>query len=144
MKPTIHSILVTILVLIGLPESVSANKFKMINSGDGLPGNTITSIVQDANGYLWFGTSNGLCRYDGVSFTTYRNDPSDNQSLAANIIVDIQADSKGIFMAMNYGIDYYSFEDGTFHHCQKLVAGKHKAINKAILSMTTLDVPVRR
>ena len=139
MKPTIHSILVTILVLIGLPERVSANKFKMINSGDGLPGNTITSIVQDANGYLWFGTSNGLCRYDGVSFTTYRNDPSDNQSLAANIIVDIQADSKGIFMAMNYGIDYYSFEDGTFHHCQKLVAGKHKAINKAILSMTTLD-----
>jgi len=35
---------------------------------DGLPQNSVTSIVQSANGYLWLGTWGGLARFDGISF----------------------------------------------------------------------------
>ncbi len=38
---------------------------------DGLPGMTITTILQDQNGYMWIGTYDGLVRFDGVEFTTY-------------------------------------------------------------------------
>ena len=38
---------------------------------DGLPSNTITAIFQDSKGYLWVGTNNGLCRYDGNEFKIF-------------------------------------------------------------------------
>ncbi len=44
---------------------------KRISTIDGLTCNTISDIVQDKFGYIWMGTSNGLCRYDGYSFVNY-------------------------------------------------------------------------
>ena len=38
---------------------------------DGLPNNSILSLHQDRKGFLWIGTFNGLCRYDGREFKTY-------------------------------------------------------------------------
>jgi len=38
---------------------------------DGLPENSATAMVQDRDGYLWFGTFRGLVRFDGVEFTRY-------------------------------------------------------------------------
>ena len=38
---------------------------------DGLPGMTITTVIQDKKGYIWIGTYDGLVRFDGVEFTTY-------------------------------------------------------------------------
>ena len=44
---------------------------RVITTTDGLPTNRINDVVQDRDGYLWFGTSNGLCRYDGYSFLVF-------------------------------------------------------------------------
>lgn len=48
------------------------------NSQDGIPGNTITDIVQSSDGYIYFGTYGGLVRFDGLNFTVmnqaYNND----------------------------------------------------------------------
>src|SRR4051812_16376549 len=38
---------------------------------DGLPGNSVTAMVQTPDGYLWFGTFNGLVRFDGVKFKVF-------------------------------------------------------------------------
>src|SRR5579872_5653241 len=43
------------------------------NSKDGLPQNTILSIVQTQDGYLWLGTEEGLARFNGTQFTTFWN-----------------------------------------------------------------------
>lgn len=43
---------------------------RSITTRDGLPSNRVNDMVQDATGYVWLGTSNGLCRYDGYSFMT--------------------------------------------------------------------------
>jgi ligand-binding sensor domain-containing protein len=41
---------------------------RSITTRDGLPSNRINDMIQDKTGYIWLGTSNGLCRYDGYSF----------------------------------------------------------------------------
>ena len=40
---------------------------------DGLPTNTVRSITQDKDGFIWMGTDNGLCRYDGYNVLPYHN-----------------------------------------------------------------------
>ena len=41
---------------------------------NGLPQNTIISIIQTSDGYMWFGTLEGLARFDGMTFTTFKKD----------------------------------------------------------------------
>ena len=46
---------------------------RTITTNNGLPNNAVRGIVQDKNGFLWFGTDNGLCRYDGYRVQTFSN-----------------------------------------------------------------------
>lgn len=59
----------------------------------GLPQAAATSIAQDKNGFVWVGTQDGLTRFDGRSFLTYRQD--DHPGLANNAITQLQFDSHG-------------------------------------------------
>ena len=52
----------------------------------GLSQTTVNAIFQDQQGFIWLGTSDGLNRYDGYSFTVYKNDPNDPNSLTGNQI----------------------------------------------------------
>lgn len=61
---------------------------------DGLPHNTITALYQDVTGYLWIGTSNGLCRYDGIDFTTV-NIPLKGGGHWSQVIETIYQDESG-------------------------------------------------
>lgn len=63
------------------------------NIEDGISQQTITSITKDRKGYMWFTTWNGICRFDGHSFITYRIQPGDSNDLATNRIDDIKIDS---------------------------------------------------
>ncbi len=65
-------------------------KVKVLNTSDGLPSNSISSILFDGN-IAWLGTLNGISRYDGKKFTNYSTD----DGLAGNTIFAIAKDSKG-------------------------------------------------
>ncbi len=54
-------------------EDHSASLARTITTNNGLPNNAVRGIVQDKNGFLWFGTDNGLCRYDGYGVQTFYN-----------------------------------------------------------------------
>jgi signal transduction histidine kinase/ligand-binding sensor domain-containing protein/DNA-binding response OmpR family regulator len=56
--------------------------FEHLTIGDGLPENSVMSILQDHLGYLWLGTQNGLVRYDGYEMKVYQPDPDDSLSLS--------------------------------------------------------------
>jgi PAS domain S-box-containing protein len=57
---------------------------------DGLPENSATSMVQTPDGYLWFGTFNGLVRFDGLKFTVF--DPSNTPQLPAPGVITLHVD----------------------------------------------------
>jgi ligand-binding sensor domain-containing protein len=59
----------------------------------GLPHNAVTAVLQTWDGYLWIGTSNGLARFDGVRFTTFRS--PDTPGLRSNRILCLLEDSYG-------------------------------------------------
>jgi signal transduction histidine kinase/ligand-binding sensor domain-containing protein len=60
---------------------------------DGLPQDAIIAIVQDSVGYIWFGTQEGLVRFDGVGFTVF--DSRNTDALRGNFIHGLFADSRG-------------------------------------------------
>ena len=61
-------------------------KFEHLTVQDGLSDNRVFSIIQDNKGFIWFGTYDGLNRYDGYRFKIYRNNPNDSLGLSANRI----------------------------------------------------------
>ena len=69
--------------------------FKQFTDADGLSQSTIFSMIQDQEGYLWFGTIDGLNRYDGYEFRVYVNDPSDAMSISDNFISALYEDKDG-------------------------------------------------
>ncbi|GEP93551.1 Two component regulator propeller [Chitinophaga terrae (ex Kim and Jung 2007)] len=61
----------------------------------GLSNNFVRCIYQDRNGFMWFGTYDGLNRYDGYEFKIFRNNFKNNRSLINNWINAISEDAQG-------------------------------------------------
>ncbi len=71
-------------------------RFDKISIEQGLSQSSVISICQDHWGFLWFGTYEGLNRYDGYQFKIYKNDPIDSASLSNNVIKVIYEDHLNI------------------------------------------------
>ena len=69
--------------------------FKNITIEDGLSQSTVETMIQDSKGYLWFGTNDGLNRYNGYEFKVYKNNKNSENSLVSNYIIDIKEDPQG-------------------------------------------------
>lgn len=61
-------------------------RFNHLTVQDGLSQSAVTVIFQDKHGFMWFGTQDGLNRYDGYNFKIFKNIPSDSTSLTDNFI----------------------------------------------------------
>jgi len=72
-------------------------KFSQISLKQGLSQNSIFSIIQDHNGFLWFATEDGLNMYDGYSFKVYKNDLKNSTSISENWITVLCQDRNGTF-----------------------------------------------
>ncbi|OCX51813.1 hypothetical protein BEL04_17530 [Mucilaginibacter sp. PPCGB 2223] len=68
-------------------------KFEHLNTENGLSQNTITGIVKDKYGFMWFGTWAGLCRYDGYRFKVYHYEQGNPRSVINNRIMNISKDA---------------------------------------------------
>lgn len=68
--------------------------FRHIKSEKGLSNSTIETIVQDYRGFLWFGTRDGLNRYDGSRMITYRNNSTDSNSISDSYITSLFEDKQ--------------------------------------------------
>ena len=77
-------------------------KFERITREDGLSQGTISCIVQDSLGFMWFCTADGLNRYDGYGFTIYRHDPDDPESLGPGEIWAAYEDREGMLWVWKY------------------------------------------
>jgi ligand-binding sensor domain-containing protein/signal transduction histidine kinase/DNA-binding response OmpR family regulator len=83
--------------------------FKHYSVESGLSNNSVVCSLQDKNGFLWFGTINGLNRFDGYSFKIFRHDPEDSISIGSNFIRCLYEDRYGcIWAGTNRGIYVYN------------------------------------
>jgi len=71
-------------------------RFERIGIEDGLSHSAVWKILQDSEGYMWFGTQDGLNRYDGYNFAVYRHDPNDPQSLRDDYVSSMYEDRSGV------------------------------------------------
>ena len=71
-------------------------KFKHFSLTEGLSQSSVLCILQDRNGFFWFGTRDGLNKYDGHTFTTYRHNSQDSNSLSNSFIKSLFEDETGI------------------------------------------------
>lgn len=78
-------------------------KFKQIGISQGLSHATVSAIGQDGDGYMWIATPDGLNRYDGYSFRTYRHEASKQNSLADNAVKRIAFDDGGTMWVSGNG-----------------------------------------
>lgn len=77
--------------------------FTHLTIADGISQNTVRSIIQDSQGFLWIGTSDGLNRYDGYNFKIYRQDVDDPSTISNNHIEALYEDSDGELWIGTYG-----------------------------------------
>jgi two-component system, sensor histidine kinase ChiS len=71
-------------------------KFARLSIEQGLSQNTVLCALQDRQGFMWFGTQDGLNRFDGYGFTVYRHDETDPGSLRDNYILSLYEDRAGV------------------------------------------------
>jgi len=70
-------------------------KFDRINVQDGISQNTVNCLLKDSSGFMWFGTEDGLNRYDGFKFQVYKHSNKDPKSISGNHIYCIMEDRHG-------------------------------------------------
>lgn len=89
------------------PEVTIVPQYLSVTTG--LSSATVQSIHQDSYGLLWIGTGNGLQRYDGHRFVTYRNVSGNPASLAHNLVWGVMEDAAGtIWVSTERGISRYN------------------------------------
>lgn len=79
---------------------------------DGLPMNSVISIAQTPDGYLWLGTETGLARFDGIDFDVFSHE--NTPALLNDLILSLQADRKGVLWIGTRGGGITRYQNGNF------------------------------
>ena len=92
-------------------------QFDHISTRNGLSDQEVISICQDRYGYIWFGTLNGLNKFDGYSFQVFRNTPGDSLSLSSNLVECMTEDPFGnLWIGTDRGLNRYDRKKNSFQH----------------------------
>lgn len=109
-----------LLLLAGTGTSFAQDyKFSHLDVEQGLSQSVVNCIMQDQQGFMWFGTQEGLNRYDGYTFKVYKRDPKDSNSLANNFIYTIYQSTDGLIWVGTNGGGLDEFDPVTerfVHH----------------------------
>lgn len=103
-------LVILILCFSFLKFAAQSYRFKHITSEQGLSTNFVTTILQDEKGFMWFGTQEGLCRYDGYQITVYKGDPGKANALSSSNIKSLyqHTDNKIFVGTQNDGLNIYN------------------------------------
>jgi two-component sensor histidine kinase/ligand-binding sensor domain-containing protein len=116
------TIIIIILIFLGLQADVYAQegdiKFETITVNQGLSQSSIFSIIQDRQGFIWFGTQHGLNKYDGYNCVIYKYNKFDPYSLSDIFITSIYEDKSGIIWigTDSGGLNKFNPETESFTH----------------------------
>ncbi len=109
-------IFILLILIFCLTNSASEKYiFSNLSLKNGLSQLTVLSIHQDKQGFMWFGTRNGLNKYDGYNFEIFLNKPGDSTSISNNHILCIAEDKSGyLWIGTNEGLNRLDVTTNTF------------------------------
>lgn len=81
--------------------------FRNYRVENGLSNNSVHAILQDSSGFMWFGTKDGLNRFDGYTFKVFRGNPDDSSSIGSNIIQTLYEDNGEMWVGTDKGLYEY-------------------------------------
>jgi len=122
MRKTIISLLLAIFAATSFMAAKTGSIVRNITMTDGLKSNTVRNIVEDKYGFIWFGTDNGLCRFDGLQTTAF--EIPDNG--IDQFIVALQSIEEGIIAGTSNGAYLLSFDTEKF---TKIALDENKLIS---------------
>ena len=98
---------------IAIPQSQF--RFRHITTNEGLSQNSVHAVFQDKEGFLWFGTQDGLNRFDGISFKVFKHSNSDSTSISDSYILSITEDSSNnLWIGTRNGANRFNKKTETF------------------------------
>ena len=91
-------------------------RFKHLGTDLGLSQSNVLCILQDSRGFMWFGTRDGLNKYDGYKFTVYKNKISDKNTISNNFIQSIKEGKNGCLWIATWGggLNRYDLQKNQF------------------------------
>ncbi|MBI3189471.1 MAG: hypothetical protein HYZ33_02365, partial [Ignavibacteriales bacterium] len=124
-----------LLMLYGSLSAQEHIRFERITVNEGLPQNTVRSIIQDHEGYMWFATQQGLARYDGYGFKLYQHEPFEVHSIASSQLNCVFEDANGTLWigTERDGLDKFDRARGTFTHF------KHETTNPSSINSNEIQ-----
>ncbi len=130
----------------GWPGDDHRYRFGRLSVTDGLSHNVILAVLQDRHGFLWFGTEDGLNKYDGHSFTIYKHHPEDSLSLSDSWITALLEDDEGNLWVgtRQGGLNRFDRESETFirypfSNCDDAGCSSPERLNNQLVSALFQD-----
>ena len=122
-KRPLIAICLLVLLSLTIPSPTHAQtgtiRFERISLEEGLSENTVLAILQDQRGFIWFGTQDGLIKYDGHQFTVYKHDPNDPTTLSSNMVYALCEDQAGdLWVGTASGLERFDRAAEVFIHYQ--------------------------
>ena len=103
-------------VVPGLQSQSNQITFKHLSTVDGLSNFTVLAIAQDHHGFMWFGTMDGLNRYDGKNIKIYSEEPDVPYSLGCGYVWSLlTASDSGMWVGSNRGLYFYNYDYDNFY-----------------------------
>lgn len=91
--------------------------FRNYQMEDGLSHNSVWAVMQDRKGFMWFGTAEGLNRFDGKTFKIYKKQHKDSLSIGSNFIHNLKEDSQGrLLVGTKQGLYLFDTNREIFRH----------------------------
>jgi signal transduction histidine kinase/ligand-binding sensor domain-containing protein/CheY-like chemotaxis protein len=116
-----------------LNNNCFGQSMRYLNIDNGLSNNSVNTLFQDSYGFFWFGTYDGLNRYDGSNFQVFKNKWNDEESLSNNHVNCItEGWEKKIWIGTENGVVYYDYADAKIHP-----AYYHPATGNKLIKITS-------
>jgi len=132
-NPFRKAVLLLLCFLTGFPVQgqKEAMRFQHYTADNGLSQNMIDCILKDSKGFMWFGTWNGLNRFDGYSFTVYRQNQRNRDGIINNFIYALAEDRFGnIWVGTGAGLTVYIYKKDLFRTPDNTVIAKSAVLTR--------------